>query len=923
MNEIQIPDQLSGEWQHALFLTYGVEIPLFEGALWRQLAPGCRNKVILADGQRFLAACSSYAQPGLVRHLNHLYVADGVLHQFSVHAKAILLTNETSGRLMVGSGNLGMQGMASGGELFVKYEYSSENEQSLNAFLAVRDLLNGLLENFDVGMAARQRIQVLLEQTRWLYRPWRGDDRPVRHNLQESFLDQLRQIVGEEPVEELCVLSPFYDLDAVALQTLLGALQPKKTVLLIQPDFVSLNPVIVQQVVDAYAGHVAIHPFARGGDHRYVHAKCYLVKTATRAICLHGSPNLSRVAMLRTAQHGNVELANWLEGERNAFDYLFGDLEIGPPTSNVIDLVAEARTENEEAVTAGQWYLTRGELRERQLVLYFHGTLPDVSSAELSIAAYGFPLQDAVWATDQLRLRLTDEALQLLERAVPVALRWPDNDQLGDSNPIYISHLAALNRVLEMSDEVSALPRIGSLDLDDEEIEQLLGELEAALLIDQQSIWQIAGKRIMANPVGEDDGSRISLDDIDYDQLRRHPKLQQYLNHRGAAAATTASRLQQILNSITDHFQGFVAPAAPTPPVWLEERSDGEPEPESEEEAEVREEDRQRRRRSTNKRVRLLMGNFIKRYLRGLRSRDFQEVAGSDVMAQNYIIFSHLLWRLLAKDWLDPETVLASYADSWEIFWGGNESRGYWAQLSDDVKQTVSMLLIEHHTPGMMLATTYEAEVALHRSVSQQVLHLRIRNDWRNLLTFSPFSLDEDALMDAWFYVASLYGHNPPRPLELVGKLKSLAEFDTRKLFLRSLDRRFGLPDHSCKTTKVGINRPAVGRSDTVDCLVLGPGAMMSCPIAVEILREWMRVEPHLGYYRLNTHDGGCVAYYDLKDSSGVYWIRECNDMQELTDLEPSTMPWDGELARLYSLAAELDAQSSVPVRADAYASTT
>ena len=112
MNEIGIPDQLAGEWQHALFLTYGVEIPLFEGALWRQLAPGCRNKVILADGQRFLAACSSYAQPGLVRHLNHLYVADGVLHQFSVHAKAILLTNETSGRLMVGSGNLGMQGIA-------------------------------------------------------------------------------------------------------------------------------------------------------------------------------------------------------------------------------------------------------------------------------------------------------------------------------------------------------------------------------------------------------------------------------------------------------------------------------------------------------------------------------------------------------------------------------------------------------------------------------------------------------------------------------------------------------------------------------------------------------------------------------------------------------------------------------------------
>ena len=123
MNELQLPEQLKGPWHHALVLTYGADIPFFENALWRQFSTRCRNKIILADGQCYLEACANYARSGLVRHLNQRYVAEGIFAPHAAHAKFILLTNSERGRLLVGSGNLGWQGYASGGELFTQYEY--------------------------------------------------------------------------------------------------------------------------------------------------------------------------------------------------------------------------------------------------------------------------------------------------------------------------------------------------------------------------------------------------------------------------------------------------------------------------------------------------------------------------------------------------------------------------------------------------------------------------------------------------------------------------------------------------------------------------------------------------------------------------------------------------------------------------------
>lgn len=104
--ELRLPDMFKGSWEHLLILTYGADLPFFENALLRSDFR-CKNKVILADGQKFLQACERYARDGLVRMLNQHYVADGLYVSHAAHAKIILLTRPDAGKLLVGSGNLG------------------------------------------------------------------------------------------------------------------------------------------------------------------------------------------------------------------------------------------------------------------------------------------------------------------------------------------------------------------------------------------------------------------------------------------------------------------------------------------------------------------------------------------------------------------------------------------------------------------------------------------------------------------------------------------------------------------------------------------------------------------------------------------------------------------------------------------------
>ncbi len=917
MNEIKLPEQLQGAWEHALILTYGANIPFFENALWGQFAASCRNKIILADGGQYLNHCVEWARSGAVHFMNQRYVAEGVFAPRAAHAKMILLTNSKAGRLLVGSGNLGMDGYASGGELFTQYDYSAEAPEHLGAFLAAWELVEGMLaRGYIAGPQTRRRIDHLLKRTEWLMSAAPDGWRPVRHNLTQSFLDQLRAAVGGRQVEELWILSPFYDPEAAALERLLAALQPQRAVVLVQTGATSVDPSSLQRVRDRCGGQCEVRPVSKGKDIPYIHAKLYLARLPDAAICLQGSPNLSQVAMLLPVPHGNIELANLLQGPRNAFDHLLAALHIGPPVTDLstLNLTCDPIAPPPPELSVG-WQLVGGEWHDDRLYLRFLGDLPDLASAELVIAGRAFPLDVLSQQHGTIEVRLPHDATALMGRPVPLLLRRGQGGGELITNPVFICNNAALEQELEDHETTDRLPKIGSLELDDVEIEQLLGELDAALVIDRRSIWQVAGCTPPEQSGDDDEGLRIDYINVDYELLRRHPRVQQYIAIRTGTGSYRPTRLQIILNAIVDHFRVLLTtpPGASAPPsiAGLDEIEGN-----TEEERDRNAGERQRRQQSVAQRIRRILKSFIRRYLRGLGSPDFQKVAGFEVMAQNYGIFSYLLWRLFARDWVEPEFLAESLLETWTFFWGTSQQSGYFWRLDSEEQALVRAWLTEQYGDGQLLAAlAWSASILA--SNSQEKLHFALRDFWRAFLVHPPYAPTAQAMEVAWRSLADLLPYETLSPSHIIGDLARLAEFETRDSFLRAMERRHRCPDRSWRFAKAKVARPSFPRGVNVDCLVIPMcDALANQGMATEILQAWMRWE-NQDYYRIASPDSNKaqrLIFYDKAASYGMYRTDDQSAGPTLIISVPSTpAPWDGIFSQLRALAADLETQITFP----------
>lgn len=921
MDDLKLPEQLKGRWEHALILTYGFDAPFFENALWSQFAARCRNKIILVDGQRYLEACNNYAKSGLVRYLNNRYIAGGIFCRQAAHAKLLLLTNGDQGRLLVGSGNLNVQGYASGGELFTRHEYGPEATETLPAFLAVRELIEGLVEREYVQGTAVRYIKRLLDKTPWLYQAAETTWRPVRHNLNQSFLDQLTGAVGDEPVEELWVLSPFYDETTTALAQLLARLNPRQATLLVQPGYTSVAPDALQASLSRANGRWQVRAISKIVDDKgtvpYLHAKMYLLKLPGRAICLHGSPNLSQVAMLLTAPQGNIELANLLAGDRDSFDYVLDALNIEPETLRLdsLNLSYQGVADNHRP-PSDTWQLTGGEWQNDRLLLTYRGQLPDLVGATLIIAGRVFLLGLLQQQPDRLTIKLDPEAAGLLSRTVPVSLRWRHEGDDVESNPVFVCNRASLDAAVASTDEDETLDHIGPLDLEDEELEQLLGELEQALILDHRDVWQVAGKPTDVSPPDsdEDDAPPLDYDTIDYDLLCRHPRIRQYIERRGGSTLYARSRLQIILSSITNHFRGLLEATEAGKTLETISAVLEESEAQTEEEREQEETEKRQRRQSSGQRVRRILKGFIRRYLRGIGSARFQEFAGHEVMAQNYVIFSHLLWKLFPREWVEEAYIIESLLQMWQVFWGAVGRPGYYQGLHSDAQADVLEIMCEYNGEARLLAALFYSG-----RLAQGTLRLALRDFWRFFVIETPFVFNEETVSASWRIVADLIVYEPPRPTTIANELYTLADFQTENSFLRSLETTYCFPPGSCSfDPKVKVRRTKGGRvsESLVKCLVVRqPNTQPTAKDAKALLREWMRYE-ELDYYRIsfNLPDSKLqVLYFDVPGKAGLYWDEVTNSEEPFTAVEPITRPWDAALLELTGLARQANERLRVP----------
>jgi hypothetical protein len=668
MDRLNIPEQLKGPWDSMLVLTYGARLEFYENALVRQLQDRCRNRVILCDDEHYQSVCEQVAEsPGFLRTVNQRYLFAGIRCPRGVaHAKAVLLMNREEGRLLVGSGNLGTRGYTLNEELFCRWSYRPEAPHHLAEFIAVRQIVDGLIAREWFHPEAAQRVEHMWEQAPWIRASVDAGAARVRSNLDAPFLGQLQSALAGEEVQEIHVLSAFYDESVAALSRLLQSLNPGKCVIYVQPGVggTSVDPEALNRALVDWGGDAEVRVYSTQGlkGKAYCHAKMVIAKTATRSVCLQGSPNMSQMAMVLPASRGNFEMANLLEAGRDDFDYVWSELRAVKTAKDVRKIGTTYLGSAEvEGSAERAWRARGGSFDGRELVVYSTG-VPSFTNL-LGITSEGLlhPLEEMRIDGSTLRIRPPASMKGVFEAVRTIRLVWTDADGTEcESNPVVICNMPRLNQVLNANVVSRSAQTFGTLDLHDDEIESLITEMSAGLLQDRADAFRVGGvvKPERAPEVAE--GS-TEVDRIDWDVVRSSMRYKQYISGGGGSARGGGTLLVALLGSINAQFRGLTTPTGALGldvgefATMVEEVGEDEGIGENELAAETQGAILERRHEEASRQLWLALSRFIKRFSEGTFDPVFVANMGPTVVLKNCRVILHLLTLLLDRSAVRPE----------------------------------------------------------------------------------------------------------------------------------------------------------------------------------------------------------------------------------------------------------------------------
>jgi len=299
---LTVTSEFEGRWSTFWATTYTFDLAFFDQFLFRRLGDPPLSVNILADHDRLVSLWNdAQATPWLLRRANRDYLIRGVrLSNGRFHPKTYFFANRDRGLLLVGSGNLGMRGLADGNEVFCRFD--SRVPEELDVIRSWHIWLNQIIvRNDDQALAVRWSSMV--QQAPWL--PGVAPGSVFVSNVERNFIDQLADEVGAPSTDELHVYAPFFDADAAALEALVRRFAPRE-LHLYQAVGMNVDGAKVRAMVER-AG-VSLRLF--GFDHdNFVHAKLFGVVLGNDGFLLSGSPNCSRAALLKTSDQGNAEVA--------------------------------------------------------------------------------------------------------------------------------------------------------------------------------------------------------------------------------------------------------------------------------------------------------------------------------------------------------------------------------------------------------------------------------------------------------------------------------------------------------------------------------------------------------------------------------------------------------------------------------------
>ncbi|NUQ72066.1 MAG: hypothetical protein HUU21_00605 [Polyangiaceae bacterium] len=398
--ELRLFDELDrfaagGEISHALALSFGYDGDVANERIWTPLIEkyGVRHPLVIADGV-------VDAGTALGVHVLRARRLSGVFH-----AKLFLAIREDAVFTAIGSANLTRGGLGANLELMTPLVFAGGTERPppravLASILAFVDRVVAHIKSWVAESSRGKALEVLQLATLVLQNlpePRRAPDLRFLDSYEAPIWTQLRAMHGDDPVNHLAVISPFFEVDDPELDEsdsllrhalgdgLPWATRAKSPRCTLHTGALSPIMPLPRLALEELGTAVEVRPQALSVEPRHLHGKLVAIFGKRRTTLLWGSPNFSPAALLRTAANGNVECA----------------LAISMSAAS-----AEVEEVLDELDLGATFHIHKGPLPEEQPMPLRPPPIFDIGEALYDPATRVLAVYGEVWSTAARRIRV-------------------------------------------------------------------------------------------------------------------------------------------------------------------------------------------------------------------------------------------------------------------------------------------------------------------------------------------------------------------------------------------------------------------------------------------------------------------------------------------------------------------------------------
>jgi len=459
--QIGLLEELSGGrlYSSAILSTYEFDGAFFENDILPVLKQlDVTNIVVLTD-------TDSYRSTSDVTKAGQEYYIDHVECPKIHHPKFTALFGCDCGRVLVGSANLTKPGWQQSGELMTVFDHPAETEEVNTTPLFAQ--LREFIEYSQAQISSSHAIDAIngaFTDAPWLPEATNAEPEGqinLLHNYAEPLLSQVRKHIGEDPIDEMEICSPFFSGGNTEPFEELCEFNPEQITVNIQPNKVEGFKSNVFDSPQLTGTDIMVNKMALTGDDvdRYLHAKLLLFTGPAGSWAFYGSPNFTKSALLQTGDVGNIELGVLrYEPDPEYFAYLLDDetvtrepispdsVDYHPPTSDGPDKEAP-----DFQLTDA--YIEADEATDETLIITYEASPPQQAKVTLSRGSDDEELVMEDLDPDDGHLEIQDNQVsQFCEQAVQaqVTLEYSSETMTSDARWVALPSLKQTPRPSEI-----------------------------------------------------------------------------------------------------------------------------------------------------------------------------------------------------------------------------------------------------------------------------------------------------------------------------------------------------------------------------------------------------------------------------------------------------------------------------------------